>query len=305
MQIRDILDGLEQDIMFTGVAALSAEYAVVSGVVRSLEAQSKEHTILLVYDAGDWRQHVLQAPTTSLCLVDKDLLYTLTPFGTVIQVTKQGFDSMVVDPSGTHFNNLRNATEITSRVGQLFVVGHGRECMAGQFGQTSFAPLSQASMTSDPVSGFYSSEVEADSLLHAVGLKGEIWYFERSAWHEVASPTNVRLTRVRLGAAGDLIVCGAAGTLFHGRRDVWSPIDVSTRSNFWDLAVFKDETYAATSESLFQIDQHHNARELRASDGPVPASYSYLAGTQECLWSVGATSIARFDGTQWSIDFQP
>lgn len=300
MDLKELLAGLEDDIMFGGVAALGADYAVVSLVLKSWEALAKDHTIFVVYDSGQWRQHLLPAATTSFYIAEKDLIFALTPAGVVVRLTADGYESDQIDPSAKHVNRLRNSMELGPHNGQIYVAGMGRECYAGHF-RRGWTWLSDEGMTrgQDPVSGFLSVVVEPSGLLHAVGIRGEIWYREQHHWQKVASPTNLRLTRIRMTPFGELMICGASGVLFYGRRNAWASLDGPENENLWDLAAFDSKMYTASGRAVYEIDSSHDVRELDFIRD-MEMSAGFLAGTKDCLWSVGYNTIARYDGHTWT-----
>lgn len=298
MELREMLEGLEDDVMFNGVAAIGKDYAVIRLVLKSLEAVPEGHSIFLVNDDDDWTQYTLRAPTTSFCLAGRGLLYALTPAGGVVELTLDGYTTDMIDPTATHFNDLRSATEIRLIRDQLYIAGMGRELFVGHHrrGWTSLTGTSLTRASGDPAYGFNSVEVERSGLIHAVGLNGEIWYRDQDVWQLGPSLTNVSLKRVRETPFGELLVCGAAGTLLSGKKDRWVAIDVPEQGSLYDIATFDGKMYVASSDEIYELDADRNVRGLTDSGN----STGSLSGTSDSLWSVGHDTIARFDGSTWA-----
>jgi hypothetical protein len=304
--LEQLLGDVVDDVMFCGVQATSADHALVMAVLRSREAAKQDHTFFLIYEAGEWRQHLIRTVTTSVCVEGHNRFYALSPYGFVIRLTEDGYESEQIDPGETHFNSLRNATEIILRNDRLYVTGMGPELLCGAF-RRGWAPLlgpEVARSSSPELRGFLSAELDDEGLVHAVGFHGEIGYLEANVWREVCSPTNLRLTRVRRSHAGQLLACGSAGVLLRGRKDSWAAVEHGIEDNFWDLAHFGSSSYVASNEGLYRVDAEFELEEVEfiTAEG---LSTGFLSASPAALWSVGHGSIARHANEQWTVLWPP
>ncbi|MEM7402920.1 MAG: hypothetical protein AAF310_02725 [Myxococcota bacterium] len=68
----------------------------------------------------------------------------------------------------------------------------------------------------------------------------------------------------------------------------------------WDIARFDSTNYLAGTKGLYEINgalEFNEVDFVRDHD----MKTGFLAGASDCLWSVGAQNIVRFDGTRWDI----
>lgn len=301
MELSELLGDLADDVQFCGVQAHGPDYAVVLAVLKSLEEKQSEHAILLISRDGDWSQQLIPVSICSFCILDRELLFGVTPAGLLVRVDSGGYEGQSIDPSGRGFNRLRAATEIITRNKQFYVSGMGRELFAGGF-DGGWKRLSENLSVSQEsfVGGFLSCDLSDDGDVHAAGFGGEIWVFTQGRWTQAPSPTNQRITRIRNVGNGLFRACGANGVLIQGAGEAWSVIDQDlTSSTFWDLATFAGTTYASTSKMLLSIDPEADVQEVGypSAEG---ISTGYLSATEERLWVVGPRNIACFDGQRWT-----
>ena len=303
--VGDVVD----DVVFRGVVATGPDHAVVVAVLRSREVEMEDHTFFLIYEAGEWRQHMIRVVTSSVCIEAPNLVYALTPHGFVVRLTDQGYDSEAIDPSEAHFNSLRNATEIILRGGLLYVTGMGRELFRGRYRQAQghgWAPLLGPEITRAQAGGlgFLSAELDAEGTVHAVGFDGEMGYLQGDAWREICSPTNMRLTRIRRSHGELLLACGSAGVLLRGRRDSWGVVEHGVEDNFWDLAHFDSTSYVASTTGLYTVNADYEVEGVEfILDNELSAGW--LSASPGALWSVGQASIARYAEGQWTQFWPP
>jgi hypothetical protein len=305
-KLEELLEDVADDVVFCGVQATSADHAIVVAVLRSREIEGQDHTFFLIYEAGEWRQHMIRTVTSSVCVESHDLFYALSPYGFVIRLNEDGYESEPIDPSQTHFNSLRHASEIILRHGRLYVAGMGPELFCGGF-RRGWASLLAPEVARSPdaeLRGFLSAELDDEQLVHAVGFNGEIGYLEANVWREVCSPTNLRLTRVRRSHAGQLLACGSAGVLLHGRKDSWAVVEHGFEDTFWDIAHFGSSTYVASSKGLYTVDAEFEVEgvEFILDEG---LTAGFLSASPAALWSVGHQSIARYANEQWTVLWPP
>lgn len=148
----------------------------------------------------------------------------------------------------------------------------------------------------DEIVGFESVDGFAADDIYAVGLRGEIWRYDGSAWQNLASPTNRLLSAVCCAADGNVYGAGLQGLLLRGRRDIWEVLDVGRfPHDVRDLCWFQGALYVATSSRVYRLD----GTLLSPVDCGVDTA-GKLAWTDRVLWSIGAKDVVAFDGQAWT-----
>jgi hypothetical protein len=182
--------------------------------------------------------------------------------------------------------------------GGVATTGMGRQVHWSNGG--SWRPLGTGLAPHEPgkLDGLEAFQATPDGSLYAVGWKGEIWWLKDGRWRAIDSPTNVILTGVAAGPAGDLCACGQVGTVLVGAGDAWQYIDHQfTAEDLWSAAWFRDRFYVSSMRSIFALDGTALAR---VDDESEVGSYCRLSANDTHLISVGAAGIIRYDGSDWA-----
>ncbi|WP_163990296.1 hypothetical protein [Pyxidicoccus caerfyrddinensis] len=139
----------------------------------------------------------------------------------------------------------------------------------------------------------------SDHDVYAVGLKGIIWHFDGRTWRAIASPTHQNLYDVRCFASGDLVACGAEGSVFRGSGPHLQSIgDSSFKGNCWAVEQFKDKLYLTLSDNRLAVLRQGSLRDVKIHSKEPRTTYR-LSATQDVLYSFGPSDIAMFDGRKW------
>jgi hypothetical protein len=75
------------------------------------------------------------------------------------------------------------------------------------------------------VAGFNAIDGTDPDDIYAAGFGGEIWHRRGGRWHQVESPTNVVLHRLRVVAPDLVYACGQQGVLLRGHGDIWTVVE--------------------------------------------------------------------------------
>ena len=154
---------------------------------------------------------------------------------------------------------------------------------------------------SKSVSGFNSIDGLTEEDLYAVGFAGEIWRCLKGVWHQVESPTNVVLNRVRAIRENLAYACGQEGVLLRGSGDAWEQIDHgATDDDFWDIEWYAGQLYVAYEDGLFLLAR---GEELEAVDFGISGTITcrHLHANDGVLLSSGPKSVLwTSDGTKWN-----
>jgi len=157
----------------------------------------------------------------------------------------------------------------------------------------------------DPSSGIVCSFEAIDGFsaaeLYACGRDGEIWWYDRGNWRQVASPTNMHLTNLVCAGDGNVYACGRVGVLLKGRHDRWEiiPQDLVAQ-DFWGIAWFGDRLYLATMNLVLELVDGALAPVVFGDDFPQTCFNLAVALDSSVMWSTGAKDVLSFDGTTWT-----
>ncbi|CAA9889669.1 conserved hypothetical protein [Candidatus Methylobacter favarea] len=306
MELKQVLGEHTDDIRFTGVFVYDRNLAFIRAQLNSLNSKGIDHTVMIRYKDGDWGQYIVEAPSTSHCLMkDPDLkVFLLVPDGNIHVASKQGFSWEKIDTKSGGANSLKALTEIRIISGKLYTVGMGRMIYRRDSidNWSRFDKGINETPNLDPISGFKSINGFDATEMYAVGFKGEIWFFEENQWKPASSPTNLKLESIICTTGGQVFSCGASGLLLQGRRDVWNVIDHGLTTNtLWSIEEFDGSVFFADSIALYRYDKHTSEKVNIVVGKSI--SCSYLHANDGVLWSVGENNIARYDGQNWEVLF--
>jgi hypothetical protein len=290
------------------------KFSIVTGVLRNkdigylvlqddkLDPTSSPNSRIVVWHKGEW----LEAETTNWNCVSVTVsvtplqqLIVLGPLGQILaigsgDVHEEKVHDLPHKPSG------RSMVRCVQNVGgRVYVTGMMRQVYEriGKDQWRWMGPISD--LAPGAVRGLESIVGHKDGSLYAVGWEGEIWKSEGQRWSQVASPTNVILTRIISSGDGTLFACGQAGTLLKGIGLHWEFIDTgATKEDFWDIAWFKGKLYVASMRSLYTLEDSSLRPVSFGKD--VPLTFYHLSVCDEKIWSIGSKDVMSYDGKDWS-----
>ncbi len=269
--------------------------------IDELAEKKVPHCVIIAWEAGKFLSttqkgwllaDVVQAPPTQ----NEHLLFFGT-HGPYLEKDRHGDRNERITGPGIAISDhgpLRCARTIG---GSVYVVGGDRQ--AYQLTERGWQSIAQGTVlpgddgkifSFEAVDGFAADEI------YAVGLRGEIWLYNGSVWHNLTSPTNVLLSSVCCAGDNTVYAAGLQGLLLHGRGDTWEVLDVGEFPyDFWDLCWFQGALYLATMYRVYRLD----GETLTPLDCGVDTA-GKLACTDNVLWSIGAKDVVAFDGQTWS-----
>lgn len=144
----------------------------------------------------------------------------------------------------------------------------------------------------EAVTGFNQNEA------YAVGFEGDICSLIGGSAQRIESPTNMNLTSIAAGS-DRCVAGGMSGILLEGRGNDWRVIEHDQpMSDVWDIAYFDGRFYLATFDTIFVLyDQTIEIMELPTE---IESTFKLFAG-KDGLWSIGDTTVAKFDGQDWRV----
>lgn len=133
--------------------------------------------------------------------------------------------------------------------------------------------------------------------LYAFGWKGRIWTNDGGQWREVESSTNVLLHDGDVHG-GDVYIGGQLGTILKGRGDDWDVVENDILDqDIWSVRSFGDAVYFSMASGILRLKG--GELEFVKKLGPDMRTAMSLFVGPSGLYSVGASDIVLFDGTDW------
>lgn len=136
--------------------------------------------------------------------------------------------------------------------------------------------------------------------LWAVTIDGGLFHYDGKRWTALESPTNYPINRIRCTSSGLVYIAGQHGVLFAGNASGWRCLGAPDPDlpEIWGLEIFAGRVYLSTMASLYTYDdgELHPLRPDLGDDWDT----HFLDQVDGVLWSVGATSLATFDGDRWT-----
>jgi len=235
-------------------------------------------------------------------------LLNLAVDGEVIVFTFPGEIVETIDSSNQGPSDLVTMRQMRCIGDSIYAVGMARHAYRRvgpdqwlEIDQGVFVPRAQRTSAV----GFNALAGRKGTEIYAVGYKGEIFFFDGTAWEQQASPTNIALNDVAVAPDGTVYTCGLAGTIVRGRRNQWESVTQDlTSANFWSVVVFNEIAYLSNYDGVFRLDDNVLRR---VEFGPgICLDTAYLDARDGVMWSVGHKDIAFTEnGVDWSSIAKP
>jgi hypothetical protein len=191
--------------------------------------------------------------------------------------------------------------EVREIGGKAYAVGMDRQVYRRD-GRSSWVCVDgnmRKAPATDVVFGFESIHGFSEQDMYAVGWQGEMWRYDGKAWKEIASPTNLLLTRVFCAPGGTVYACGQRGMLLRGSKSIWEVVEHrSTQEDLWDLQWFEGKLYLSTTSLVYTLE--NDALVPVAMGDEVPEACYHLDAADGIMWSIGRKDIIQFDGKSWT-----
>ena len=180
--------------------------------------------------------------------------------------------------------------------GQMYAGGLDRYIY--QFNGKQWNMISSAQMLSYPEAGSSESLTGFSAEeLYAPGWDGEVWTNHGGDWQRVETPTNLILNDADV-LDDKVYIGGQIGVILEGRGDDWTIIENDLlEQDIWSVRAFNGAVYFSTMSGIMCLKDG----ELSVAQvlGPDMRSAMSLFVGPSGLWSVGATDIILFDGSEW------
>lgn len=311
MKITDMLSGDEGNIRFTGISSNKANKVFVRAQLDSLNKKGTDHTVVLMCKNGGWGQYMIKAPSTDHCLITHgtERIFVLIPDGRVHVGSASGFEYEIINESEGGPNSLKALTCLCDLGTEVWAAGMGRMVYKRET-DGKWIPFDngmQDKNSKDLVAGILAISGLTPSSVYAVGLKGEMWFFDGEKWQWIDSPTNKKLESICCVDEKTVFVGGSSGVLLRGHEHSWTELDHQlTNQTIWSLEMYQSQLYFADNTAIYRMTDlsSDSSFEKVALPFDKPVTCGYLHSDGKHLWSVGERDIIRFDGNEWTTEFR-
>lgn len=236
----------------------------------------------------------------SVCYCEKDnVVYAAGENGEIIRISDTENTEEFIAPSENGPVVQGPIREIRVIGNDLYAVGMGRQVYQRIEGHWVHIDKGILDTSGRITAGLTSIMGDGHGFLVAVGYDGEIWEFQES-WREIASPTNLLLTRV-ISQNGKYYASGLHGMLLCREPSGWRVIDTGGfKGDIWDLEVFRDTIYIGTTQGLFLMTPDEEIKQVDPAKFTRQIHCASLSAGCDRLWCFGAEIVSSTaDGTIW------
>lgn len=289
-------------VFFNDGCVRRADYAYISGKLKSVNHDEFDHSRLFYYKAPQWGRQDLNWNVVSVCCwPEPDSLHALSEHGDVQFAQAKPFTERIAD-----VEKFGAVSQIRAIAGKLYVCGmHGQ--VYRRDGENLWVHIDRGILQPEtPVKGgLHLNGIDgvAPNDIYVVGHAGRILHYDGSTWTSLASPTNLHLERVHCAAPGETYACGNNGTFLKITPQGIENHSIELADHFWGLSSFQGKVYLATLKGLYVFD----GKTLDELDTGLEAAIGgyRLDARDGQLWSFGVDDLAYFDGKTWTRVIHP
>lgn len=292
-----------KNVNLSSVKALSKERIIVlCETEKDREIDSLYQHFIRKKD-GKWSS--LKCPKSSSVFgrnIQEMEIYIIGINGVIVRGDKTGWQMENI-PEVEKIGAIRSATSIND---EIYIVGMGQQVYK-RISKNNFKKLTPQNqdISKIEVSGFNTIISDNNMDLFAAGFGGEIWKFSNESWSKEKSPTEYILETSLKLPNGDLIFCGQAGQIVikKNNKNNFELIEQSlTTDTFWDVCLYKDKIFLATSTQIFEMNFKFELKEnILTLDNKI--STGHLSVADGMIWSSGGEFLySSEDGCQWILE---
>ena len=237
----------------------------------------------------------------SICCCDQgNAIYAAGENGEIIRIAEGNNLDELIDPKNNGPAEQGPIRELRSINSRIYAVGMGRQIykrnLAGEWLAIDDGIVDKSG---ESALGLTSIAGDESGFLVSVGYGGEIWEYDGS-WMQIASPTNLLLSRVVLHN-GKYYAAGLAGVLLCRESTGWRVIDTQDFGlDVWDLETYRGSLYLGTTRGLFQLTDEEEVAPLDPGGFIQRIRCTSLSADVDRLWCFGASVVASTtDGVTW------
>lgn len=269
-----------------------------------LDPIAQPHTAVAFRDGeGEWHPGGLfTRPTASVCLNAPGNKVLLTdPNGAVAEFRPGDGTRFELRPKDPRYRG-RVLRFIRNIGGTLIAGGAGHTVHMAEPGQPwTEVTTPEMEQTPNP-RGFEDAAGFGQGEIYCVGWGGAIWSRIDGTWSEIQSPTNLLLSCA--GVSSEKVYAGGKmGIVLEGRGTDWRVLEHDvTDQQLFDIATFQGTTYFSGFFGVMRLRDGELALEW-ATNPEIRTAGTLFVGPSG-LWSVGSSTLALFDGSEWRTILQ-
>lgn len=152
--------------------------------------------------------------------------------------------------------------------------------------------------------GFNDLDGPKETLLYAVGGKGDVWHYNGKLWRQCDFPSNEMLSTVTVAPNGNVYISGEGGSLWVGAEDTWRlAAPGQAASPFNDSAWFGDKLWLCSD---YQLKIWSGKELVRPEHEGDVIPYCGHMDARDGILVVASGSYAHcFDGERWQCLVAP
>jgi hypothetical protein len=294
----------QNPISFLSGFVQSRDIARVIATIDELSEAGSSRTWLMKWTKvdGKWGRFVVPWSATRMCVLLNNgaYVYATGPEGKVAILTPSGSSEEVIDSSENGTRSRGPIRDLRAIEGTIYACGMARQVYRRE-GPNRWSRRDEGTVLPKgtlTVAGFNAIDGVSEGDIYAVGFGGEIWRCVASHWHQLYSPTNAILFRVR-AVRNDLVyAAGQKGVLVQGNGDLWEPIEqTTTTADLWGMEWFKDRLFVSSDDAVYVL---RDGQLENVSEGKL-TTCGHLHANDGVMWSFGRKQVAWTEnGVDWS-----
>lgn len=287
-------------VTFSECTVIRRDLVFITAQIADLNRQGIGHTKVIRWKNDAFAHFMIDWTTTAITSFSNPLALFCMGLDGDIHVFHAGTKSHEVITGPGDIGPLRDMRVID---GANYAAGMQRQVYRRSASGT-WQSLSTPILNKGSIKGFNSIDGYSSNEIYAVGLDGEIWFFNGSQWHPIDSPTSVSLQRIHCCPSGRAYIVGQAGVVIVGRGDQWATLDLGDFSDdLWGVETLNGEVFVSSSKAVFKLVDE--SLELAPIGSEGIGSASFLSAGDGVLWSVGSRHLAfTIDGKYWTpVDY--
>jgi len=290
--------------LIKGVVSERGSICVVATLAAD-EEQGIAHSYVAAWNSKKWTIWDEDYDVSSVAAGKGEHVGTLVLLGMTGESTlvdSTGFKPLPIGKGNDAPNRLRTLHEVRAIGQHFYAVGMRRQVFRLPMAGGTWEKIDSGAFVSDSsreIAGFLSVDGFDDDDVYAVGYGGQIWHFDGAQWHQLSSPSNLRLECVRCSPDGQVLVCGAQGLVMQGRMDHWKVIEQNlVEEDLLSLAVLSNQVFLADESSSLLLWHGGDFSEVQPRKGEA-ISTGFLDTCGKYVVSIGESDIFLYDGKTW------
>lgn len=293
---------------FSFCAALDDGSLYIAGVALALERRDVPHAVLWEHVRGEWKRYQWKNRVYGVAAYTVDGAATAAYLGyegTVkVRSAARGSSEEVLEAGVEGPSSLRTVSCIRVVGESVFVAGMRRAAYRRALQQSSWTRIDDGlrQPRSDvSLAGLYAIDGSGPDCLCAVGIGGEVWSWNGTAWCLLDSPTNGTWLSIRCLGGDRYLVGGEMGAVWLRDGDQWTEVrHALSREAFTCIEVWQGRCFMVTDSGIVYELRYGDRPELVPVTVPGLARVSSMAAVRQHLFFCGGSRLVSLDAQgQW------